>query len=63
MASDERQEKTRMDRRNFLRWMGLGAGVAATELGLPLRLLAAADPDQNPLAGSVTRDWEKIYRD
>jgi nitrate reductase alpha subunit len=52
-----------MDRRDFLRWMGAGAGVAATELGLPLRLLAAADPDQNPLAGSVTRDWEKIYRD
>jgi len=52
-----------MDRREFLRWIGAGAGTAAAELGLPLRLLAAADPDQNPLAGSVTRDWERIYRD
>ena len=53
-----------MERREFLRWLGLGAGTAAaTELALPLRLLAAADPDQNPLAGSVARDWEKIYRD
>ncbi|KRT69489.1 MAG: putative nitrate oxidoreductase subunit alpha, nitrate reductase 1, alpha subunit [Candidatus Rokubacteria bacterium CSP1-6] len=52
-----------MDRREFLRWIGAGAGTAAAELGLPLRLLAAADPDQNPLAGSVARDWERIYRD
>ncbi|HLE42525.1 MAG TPA: molybdopterin-dependent oxidoreductase, partial [Methylomirabilota bacterium] len=51
----------RMDRRTFLRW--LGAGATALELGLPGRLLAAADPDQNPLAGSVARDWERIYRD
>jgi len=50
-----------IDRRQFLRW--LGAGAAAAELGLPLRLLAAADPDENPLAGSVARDWERIYRD
>jgi len=52
-----------MDRREFLRWIGAGAGTAAAELGLPLRLLAAADPDQNPLGGSVARDWERIYRD
>jgi nitrate reductase alpha subunit len=50
-----------MDRRHFLRW--LGAGATAVELGLPLRLLAAADPDENPLAGTVARDWERIYRD
>ena len=50
-----------MNRRHFLRW--LGAGAAAAELGLPLRLLAAANPDENPLAGSVARDWERIYRD
>jgi nitrate reductase alpha subunit len=50
-----------MDRRTFLRW--LGAGTTALELGLPGRLLASADPDQNPLAGAVARDWERIYRD
>jgi nitrate reductase alpha subunit len=50
-----------MERRDFLRW--LGAGTAVAELSLPLRLLAAADPDQNPLAGSVSREWERIYRD
>ncbi|MFQ5898484.1 MAG: molybdopterin-dependent oxidoreductase [Candidatus Methylomirabilia bacterium] len=52
-----------MDRRDFLRWIGAGTGAAAVEFGLPLRLLAAADPDQNPLSGSVARDWEQIYRD
>jgi nitrate reductase alpha subunit len=53
-----------MERREFLRWLGVGAGTAAAaELGLPLRLLAAADPEANPLAGSVARDWEKTYRD
>jgi nitrate reductase alpha subunit len=53
-----------MERREFLRWLGAAAGTAAaTELGLPLSLLAAADPDQNPLSGSVARDWEKIYRE
>jgi nitrate reductase alpha subunit len=51
-----------VSRRNFLRWLGIGSGAAAAG-GLPMRLLAAADPDQNPLAGSVTRDWERIYRD
>jgi nitrate reductase alpha subunit len=53
-----------MERREFLRWLGAGAGAAAaTELALPLKLLAAADPDENPLAGSLARDWEKVYRD
>jgi nitrate reductase alpha subunit len=61
MTSDEKDDGTRMDRRHFLRW--LGAGAAATELGLPLSLLAAARPEENPLAGSIARDWEKIYRD
>jgi nitrate reductase alpha subunit len=52
-----------MNRRTFLRWMGVGAGTSVLNMGLPLHLLAAADPDQNPLAGSVDRNWEKIYRD
>ena len=52
-----------MNRRAFLRWMGVGAGTTVLNMGLPLNLLATADPDQNPLAGSVTRGWEKIYRD
>ncbi|NUO81565.1 molybdopterin-dependent oxidoreductase, partial [candidate division KSB1 bacterium] len=52
-----------MNRRAFLRWMGVGAGSTVLNMGLPLHLLASADPDQNPLAGSVARDWEKIYRD
>lgn len=52
-----------MNRRAFLRWMGVGAGTTVLNMGLPLNLLASADPDQNPLAGSVNRNWEKIYRD
>ena len=52
-----------MNRRQFLRWLGAGTGTAVIGMNLPLKLLAAADPDANPLAGSVNRDWEKIYRD
>ena len=50
-------------RREFLRWLGIGAGSTVISMALPLDLLATADPDQNPLAGSPTRGWEKIYRD
>ena len=52
-----------MERRQFLRWIGVGAGAAVADVGLPLKLLGAADPDENPLAGSVSREWERIYRD
>jgi nitrate reductase alpha subunit len=52
-----------LSRRDFLRWLGVGSGTAALTAGLPLNLLAAANPNENPLAGSVSRDWEKIYRD
>ncbi|NIW09264.1 MAG: molybdopterin-dependent oxidoreductase, partial [Gammaproteobacteria bacterium] len=47
----------------FLRWLGASTGSAVLNLNLPLRLLATANPGQNPLAGSVNRDWERIYRD
>ncbi len=52
-----------LSRRSFLQWFGVGTTATALELAVPLRVLAAADPDQNPLAGSPTPDWEKIYRD
>ena len=63
MSDEKRDEITSLTRRDFLRWMGIGTGTAALTTGLPLRLLAAARPDENPLAGSVDRAWEKIYRD
>ncbi|MFQ5985547.1 MAG: molybdopterin-dependent oxidoreductase, partial [Alphaproteobacteria bacterium] len=50
-----------VSRRDFLTWFGVGTSVVG--LGIPLKVLAAADPDENPLAGSVARDWEEIYRD
>src|SRR3990170_3457241 len=52
-----------LTRRSFLRWLGVGSGTALMVTGAPLRLLAAATPGENPLAGSVARDWEKVYRD
>ena len=52
-----------LERRDFLRLLGLGAGSSVLGMSLPLNLLAAADPAQNPLAGAVARGWEKIYRD
>ena len=52
-----------LNRRDFLRWTSAGVGGAALSSALPLRLLAATDPRGNPLARTVERDWEKIYRD
>ncbi|MCI0530132.1 MAG: molybdopterin-dependent oxidoreductase, partial [Nitrospira sp.] len=52
-----------MNRRQFLRWMGAGAGATVLSLNMPLKLLAAVNPKQNPLAGSINRNWERIYRD
>ena len=50
-------------RRTLLRWMGVGAGAAILDVGMPFNLLAAIDPLDNPLARTVARDWEQIYRD
>lgn len=61
--SEPMNDLSTMNRRAFLRWMGAGAGSTVLNMGLPFSLLASADPDQNPLAGSVARDWEKVYRD
>ena len=55
------QRSEDLSRRDFLRWVGIGVGAGAT--GFPFQLLAAAEPGQNPLAGSVDRRWEDIYRD
>ncbi|MFQ5865782.1 MAG: molybdopterin-dependent oxidoreductase, partial [bacterium] len=63
MAENNLENLGRLNRREFLRWLGAGTGTAVLGLNLPLKLLAAANPDQNPLAGSVNRNWEKIYRD
>ncbi len=63
MSEQNFNEFGSMNRRAFLRWMGVGAGTTVLHMGLPLHLLAAADPNENPLAGSVNRNWEKIYRD
>lgn len=54
-------ESSGIARRDFLRVLGVGLGAGLT--GLPLQLLHAAEAGANPLAGSVARDWEKIYRD
>ena len=35
-----------ISRRSFLQWFGIGTTATALELAVPLRVLAAADPDQ-----------------
>ncbi|MFQ6114758.1 MAG: molybdopterin-dependent oxidoreductase, partial [bacterium] len=62
MAEEKLKDFGQMNRRQFLRWLGAGTGTAVLGLNLPLKLLAAADPNINPLAGSVNREWERIYR-
>ena len=51
-----------VSRRAFLQWLGIGTGAAVATTHLPLRALGAARPGENPLAGSVDRAWEEIYR-
>ena len=50
-------------RRQFLRWLGVGAtgSVLGAEVGCTF--LEPADTDTNPLARRVGRDWEAIYHD
>jgi nitrate reductase alpha subunit len=62
MNEDEAREMVRVTRRDFLKWMGIGTGAAALTAGY-LHYFIPADAGDNPLARSVNRDWEKIYRD
>ena len=62
MNDAEAREMVRVTRREFLKWMGIGAGGAAVAAG-SLHYFGAADAGDNPLARSINRDWEKIYRD
>ena len=52
-----------LTRRDFLRWMSVGTGATVLTGGLPLRLLAAANPDENPLAARVftNRLWNLYF--
>jgi nitrate reductase alpha subunit len=61
--SDEQAAVLALGRRGFLKWLGIGTGVAVSAAELRLDALAAARPGENPLSGSLDRDWEKIYRD
>ena len=63
MNEKKKDEVSGLTRRDFLRWVGIGSGAAAITAGLPLRLLAAVESVENPLAFYPTRDWEKVYRD
>jgi nitrate reductase alpha subunit len=62
MNDAEAREMVRVTRRDFLKWMGIGTGAAAIGAGA-LRYFSAADGADNPLARTVNREWEKIYRD
>ncbi len=61
--NDERAVVLSLGRRSFLKWLGIGTGVAVATAELRLDALAAARQGENPLTGSIDRDWEKIYRD
>src|SRR5262249_31062178 len=58
-----KESRRKVNRRAFLRWIGVGAGATAIHLLPRLDLLATIDPNDNPLSRTVGREWEKIYRD
>ena len=53
MPPDAQDGIGKIPRREFLRWLGMGTGVAAADLGVPLRLLAAVNPAQNSRASAL----------
>ena len=55
--------KFSINRRDFLRSIGVGAGAGVLAGGLSCRLLEPVEGEDNPLSRSVARDWEEIYRD
>jgi len=62
MNDAEARQVARLTRRDFLKWMGIGTGAAAAAAG-SWYYFKPAEASDNPLARSVNRDWEKIYRD
>ena len=50
--------KFNINRRDFLRWVGVGAGTGILGGGLSWRLLEPVEGEDNPLSRSVSRDWE-----
>jgi nitrate reductase alpha subunit len=63
MANDSKHGIFEPSRRKFLRFLGIGTGGVAMATHLPLRVLAAVQPNANPLTGTIARGWEQIYRD
>ena len=53
---------TNVARREFLQYLGAGAALSIAGLDAACTLLQPVD-DGNPLARSVSREWEKIYHD
>ncbi len=51
--------KFNINRRDFLRWVGVGAGTGILGGGLSCRLLEPVEGEDNPLSRSVSRDWKR----
>ena len=54
-----KKETASLDRRDFFRKVGLGAGVAATA-GLGASAAQAAAPDRKPVKGSGYRETDHV---
>ncbi len=63
MSDETIDRNAGVERRRFLQYLGAGAGVSILGLDLACSLLKPVTPDENPLARTVSRDWEKIYHD
>ena len=53
---------TQIARREFLQYLGVGAAMSIAGLDAACTLLQPV-ADGNPLARTVSREWEKIYHD
>ncbi len=62
MSNDAPNAPSGFSRRQFLGWMAVAGGTATTA-GLPMRFLRPALASSNPLAGTVDRAWESVYRE
>ena len=63
MNQDDQKPNFDVTRRDFLQWLGIGAGGTVIGLSMGCRYLQPAPGETNPLSRAVSREWEKIYRD
>ncbi len=63
MAGNGGERGSGIERRLFLKFLGAGVGASILGAHPACTFLRPVEPDTNPLARAVSREWERIYHD